>query len=64
MGFHNLTVNDLHFTVHFTLHRNEKTIGEKKNLFEEKKIVFFLFIAFYTSESFENQRVSFMKNDS
>ncbi|UJR35700.1 hypothetical protein I4U23_028449 [Adineta vaga] len=38
LGFRNLTVNDLNFNVHFTLHRTEKCV------------------AFYTSESIENQR--------
>ncbi|CAF1250332.1 unnamed protein product [Adineta steineri] len=27
IGLHNLTVNEFNFTVHFTLHRNEKTIA-------------------------------------
>ncbi|CAF0877101.1 unnamed protein product [Rotaria sordida] len=27
LGFHNLTVNEFYFTIHFTLHRNENTIA-------------------------------------
>jgi len=57
-------VNEFIFTVHFTLHRNEKTVGKKTNLIivKKRKMFFFLlYIAFYTSELVENQRVSFMR---
>lgn len=43
MGVHNLTVNELNFIVYFTLHRNEKTIGEMINISMKEKLNLRLF---------------------
>ena len=38
---YNLTVNELNFTVHFTLHRNEKTVAfYTSELIENQRVSF------------------------
>lgn len=55
-------MNELNFTVHFTLHRTENTVGKEISYFLMNYSCFaFFFLAFFTSELVENQRVNYLK---
>ena len=58
MGLHHLTVREWNFSVHFTLHRFQQTVGKETNCLCFRSVIELHSLAFFTSEAIHNERVS------